>query len=70
MIEHKNFVCFVLVNVQLGEDFVYLDVCCWHTYSVPYVTSKVFLYRTQINQQNFAFLILGIRLFAREKSRP
>ena len=50
VIEHKNFVSLVLVNVQLWEYFVYLDVCCRHTHSISYVTRKVFLYGTQINQ--------------------
>ena len=50
VVEHKNFVCFVLVDVQLGEDFVDLDVCCRHAHSVLYMTSNVLLYGTQINQ--------------------
>lgn len=70
VVEHKNFVSFVLVDVQLWEDFVNLDVCCRHAHCVLYMASKILFYGTQINQQNFAFFSLGIRLFAREKSRP
>ena len=70
VVENKEFIWLIFVNVELGEDFINLDVGCWHTHCIFDMALKEIRDRAKVDQQNLGIVCFSRRKFGRVESSP